>query len=141
LKGPEIFAKSRKFQDYNIAMPHIPRPRPAPDDALPPEEVRFTELRVEPWPDGRRVRVHLTLTPFQQNPNLDVILSDASGEEAGRVDIIETAEYRIVFTMHIRSAQASGPFSLKANISYPEIGVVATQTTSFEILPDSGGDN
>jgi hypothetical protein len=141
LKGPEIFAKTRKFQDYNIAMPPTPHARPLPDDALPPEEVRFSELRVEPWPDGRRIRVHLTLTPFQQNPNLDMTLSDETGAEAGRVDIIETIENRIVFTMHIRSALASGPFSLKANISYPEIGVVASQTISFNIPPASGGDH
>ncbi len=102
--------------------------------------MRFTELRVEPWPDGRRIRVHLTLTPFQQKPNLDVALTDASGNEAGQVAIIETAEHRIVFTMHIRSAQTTGPFTLTANISYPEHGVVATQTTSFEIEPPSGGD-
>lgn len=122
-------------------MAHLPRSRPTPEGALPPEEVRFTELRVEPWPDGRRIRVHMTLTPFQKNPSLDVTLTDAGGEKTGRVDIIETAEHRIVFTMHIRSAQTGGPFSLTANISYPEIGVVSTQTIRFEVQPPSGGDN
>jgi hypothetical protein len=121
-------------------MPHLPRLRPTPEDALPPTEMRFTELRVEPWPDGRRIRVHLTLTPFQQNPNLDVALSDSSGNDSGRVAIIETAEHRIVFTMHIRSAQITGPFTLTANISYPEQGVVAAQTILFEIQPPSGED-
>lgn len=121
-------------------MPPVPRLRPTPEDALPPLEVRFIELRVEPWPEGRRIRVHLTLTPFQQNPNIDVVLSDASGNDAGQAAIIETAEHRIVFTMHIRSAQLTGPFSLTANISYPEHGVIATQSISFEIQPPTGGE-
>ncbi|HEX7973527.1 MAG TPA: hypothetical protein VF498_03890 [Anaerolineales bacterium] len=42
---------------------HIP-----PEDALPPDQVRFIDLHVELWPDGRRVRVHAEITPFQQRP-------------------------------------------------------------------------
>ena len=33
------------------------------DIPLPPEEVRIRELTAEPWPDGRRVRVYVELTP------------------------------------------------------------------------------
>lgn len=73
-----------------------------PDDALPPGEIRFSEFLVEPWPDGRCLRVHLTLTPFQKNPNLDGILTD-DGEQ----------------------------YRLSATISYPGIGVVDQQSISL----------
>jgi hypothetical protein len=121
-------------------MPSLHHFRPIPDDALPPGEIRFSEFRVEPWPDGRRIRVHLTLTPFQQNPNLDVVLTDAGGQVIASTAIIETAENRMVFTMHIRSPQTAGEYSLSSSVSYPEIGVVDQQTISFEIRQSAGGE-
>jgi hypothetical protein len=114
--------------------------RPIPDDALPPAGIRFSELRVEPWPDGRRLRVHLTLTPFQKNPNLDVVLTDSNAQVIASSAIIETAENRMVFTMHIRTPQTTGQYELSATISYPEIGVVDQQSISFDIRQSAGGE-
>ncbi len=53
--------------------------RPTPGVGLPPAEVRFTELRIEPWPDGRRLRVHVSLTPFQNKPDLEAMILDEAG--------------------------------------------------------------
>jgi hypothetical protein len=121
-------------------MPSLHRPQALPGDAKPPLEVRITELRIEPWPDGRRIRVHLTLTPFLEDPSLEVILADDLGEEIARADIIETAENRIVFTLHIRNRSLSNVYLLTANLTYPETGNVDTRSIEFQIIPDSGGD-
>ncbi len=121
-------------------MPSLQRPRPLPEDAKHPQDVRITELRVEPWPDGRRIRVHLTITPFKENPSLDVILADDLGEEIARADIIETAENRIVFTLHIRTRSLNNSYQLTANITYPETGIVDTRSIAFQIDPASSGD-
>jgi hypothetical protein len=102
-------------------------------DARPPQEVRFTELRVEPWPDGRRVRVHVSLTPFQKNPNLEAVISDPAGNEVAHANIIETAEVRFVFTMHIRGEDVGGFYTLSANLNYGEIGHVDSRSFTFEI--------
>ena len=120
-------------------MPSLHRPH-NPADALPPAEVRFSELRVEPWPDGRRVRVHLTLTPFQQNPNLEAVLTDAAGQSIASTTVIETADTRMVFTMHIRTPQTAGQYQLSASISYPDLGVVDEQSTTFIIDQAAGGE-
>ena len=114
--------------------------RPPPPSALPPDQVRIVELRAEPWPGGRRVRVHLTITPFEQNPNLDVVLTAPDGSDAARTAIIETAEARIVFTMHNRSAVAAGSFTVTVHLSYSALGVVDTQSTTFTFDPAAGGD-
>ncbi len=121
-------------------MPAIHRLRPLPEGAKPPEEVRITELRVEPWPDGQRIRVHITLTPFQQNPNLDAILTRSDGEEVSRAAIIETVENRFVFTLHIRAPEAAGAYLLTATITYPDIGIVDEQSTSFDLGQSKGGE-
>ncbi len=104
-------------------------------DARPPAEVRFTELRVEPWPDGRRIRVHVSLTPFQKNPNLEAAITDANGREVSRASIIETADVRFVFTMHIRSEDVGGVYTLSANLNYEETGQVDARSFNFETHP------
>jgi len=108
-------------------------------DARPPANVRFTELRVEPWPDGKRVRVHVSLTPFQQSPNLDAVISDAAGNEVAHSSIIEIADVRFVFTMHIRSQTASAQYSLVARLGYEDIGAVEERSITFE-AEESGDD-
>ncbi len=101
-------------------------------DARAPSDVRFIELRVEPWPDGRRVRVHVSITPFQQNPNLDAVISDSTGQEVAHSSIIEIADVRFVFTMHIRSEAVHGQYNLVARLGYPDLGDVEERSVSFE---------
>jgi hypothetical protein len=119
-------------------MPSLHKHGSAPAGSLPPSEVRFTELRVEPWPDGRRVRVHITLTPFQENPSLEAVLSSADHQHLASASIIETIENRMVFTMHLRPAVAGVLYHLTAVILYPDLGVVDERSTSFEVHPDAG---
>jgi hypothetical protein len=109
-------------------------PNQPPEDGLPPEEVRFTELRVEPWPeDGRRIRIHLEINPFLQRPNLEVSIFNQQEEEAASIHIIETIETRMTFTMHIRGADpVDGQYTVKARLFYPEIGDVDQKQVSFE---------
>ena len=108
-------------------------------DARAPSDVRFTELRVEPWPDGRRVRVHVSLTPFQTNPNLDAVINNNVSEEVAHSSIIEIADVRFVFTMHIRSQNVKGQFTLVARLSYEDIGTVEERSVTFET--EEIGDN
>ena len=104
--------------------------RPAVD-SLPPAEVRFSELRVEPWPDGRRLRVHVTLTPFKEKPNLEASIKNEAGLEVSYASIIETAENRFVFTMHIRSQTIAGIYTLTASLNYPDLGTIDEKSISF----------
>ena len=43
---------------------------------LPPNQTRLLDLRAEPYPDGRRMRVALELTPFEQRPYIELTLTD-----------------------------------------------------------------
>ena len=103
----------------------------SPEDALPPEQVRFSELHVEPWPDGRRVRVHITITPFQKRPNLEARIVNKDEEETASISIIETMENKMVFTMHIRGPIDEDPFTLQVRLSYEEQGVVNQRDLEF----------
>jgi hypothetical protein len=101
-------------------------------DGKPPAEVHVTSLRAEPWPDGRRIRVLVTVTPFLERPDVTAFIYDSAGEEVSTVNIVETMDVRMAFTMHIRSPQVSGRYTLTAALSYEAAGEVDRQSIEFE---------
>jgi hypothetical protein len=104
-----------------------------PDGALPPMEVRFTGLTVEPWPDGKRILVLATTTPFQKPPDLQASIWDSAGNEVSTVHIVEFFEDRLAFTIHLRSQnKVDGHYILTAILSYPEFGKVDETKREFE---------
>lgn len=109
----------------------------SPEDGLPPAEVRINDLHVEPWPDGRRIRVHVDLTPFQKRPNLQARITGREGQEIASIAIIESMEARLVFTMHLRMPDPKGRYSLTLALNYDDIGLVDERTLDFEVHPES----
>ncbi len=104
-------------------------------DLLPPEEVRILKLRAEPWPDGRRVKVFIELTPFQQKPSLDLTISNMQGEELAYAAVIETMVFRLVITLHLPPEVPSGSYRLAGSLYYPDQPPVHTAEYLFD-LPD-----
>lgn len=102
---------------------------------VPPEEMRFLELRAEPVRDDGplRTRVYLEVTPFRKRPHIDVILTGADGAEIASVNIIEPMQRKNVITMHIRGPQQSGVFTLHARLYYPDGPECDTAEHRFEI--------
>ncbi len=117
---------------------HYPFP---PDEALPPEKVRITELKVEPWEDGRRMRVQVEVTPFEKRPNLTAVITGLDGEEITSTSIVEVMDLKMVFTMHLRVPEVADKYRLTASISYEEEGVVAEQTITFVPTAGRGEDS
>lgn len=113
-------------------------PLQPPEGGLPPAEVRFLDVHIEPWSeDWRKVRVHLQITPFLERPNIEVIIKDPQEEEVASIYIVESIDDRMVFTMHIRSPEINrGSFTLQASLQYPEAGTVAQERVVFNTLPD-----
>ncbi|NPV77723.1 MAG: hypothetical protein HPY59_15285 [Anaerolineae bacterium] len=105
------------------------------EDALPPSQVHFTRLSAEPWSDGRRIRVNLELSPFQQPPNLILAVHDHEGNEVSRIVFVEAQETSLTFTMHLRGSALPGHYSLTASVSYPEIEEFNPTTIHFSVHP------
>ena len=114
---------------------HNPFTFEPPENALPPSEVRFNELRVEQWPDGQRVRVHVDITPFQKRPDLEATIVDADGKEIANTLIIETLENLLVFTMHLHPDSPGQELTLKAALSYQDLGTVDEGKVTFTTHP------
>jgi hypothetical protein len=88
---------------------------------LPPEEVRLRELRVEPWPDGRRVKVSLEIEPFQKRPSADLVVSNAAGEEVAGANILETFSRKLEVNLHLREANPAGEYRLAVVLYYQKL--------------------
>ena len=95
---------------------------PDPNDPpRPPEDVRLRELRAEPWPDGRRVKVNLELTPFQKRPSAEVRLDDPTGAEAAHTAILETVNRKMAFNLHLQPGCPAGEYSLNVTVYYQKL--------------------
>jgi hypothetical protein len=89
---------------------------------LPPQEVRIQELKALPWQDGRRVQVYLEITPFQKRPSSEISITNVNGDELAFISIIESIGRNMEFTMHLRGAELTGPFSVSVILFYFEDG-------------------
>ncbi len=85
---------------------------------LPPQEVRLKGLRIEPWADGRRVRVLVEITPFQKRPNLEVVIRSASEEQVAQVSVIEIFSRKLEFNMHLQQDKPGGEYTVRAVLYY-----------------------
>lgn len=99
-----------------------------------PEETRITALTAEPYPDGRRLRVNLEITPFQKRPHIEVALTNAEGDEVASTSIVEPLSWKIEFTMHIRG-ELRNPYKLSARLYYPDGPSTEPLEFSFDIQP------
>jgi hypothetical protein len=118
---------------------------------LPSEETRFLDLRAEPYPDGKRVRVNLELTPFLHRPEIELTLTDPTGQTFTSATVIETAGRKLEHTLHIRtlsgakgrtsqgardtSHSARGTFTLAAHLPYPDLGEIYHREATIDLPP------
>jgi len=99
---------------------------------LPPEEVRLSALKAEPWPDGRRVRIYLEVDPFQKRPSADLIITNAAGDEVARANILETISRKMEINMHLREDKPGGEYNVQAVVYYQKLSPVGEEPASQE---------
>lgn len=105
-------------------------------ERFPPEAVRILDLRAEPYPDQRRLRVGLELTPFQKRPEIEIDLTDPEGNPAGSASIIEPMGWKLELTLHVRARSLPPPvgvFHLTAALSYPDLPDLDRRTIAIEL--------
>ena len=98
---------------------------------LPPKEVRITAASAQPAPDGRRVALSITLTPFLEYPNLEVVLYRPDGEEERSLTIIGTMERDLLVTLHIRQP-LPGDYRAQIDLIY-DGEILQTQHVIFSL--------
>jgi hypothetical protein len=113
----------------------------ASEAPVPPAEVRVRTLDARARPDGVRVDVHLELTPFQQRPNIEVVIKNAAGSQVAALSVIEAIDPKMDFTMHIRQPEPGSSYTLAVQVFYSDVEANAPsnggQKSASEILQKS----
>ena len=81
---------------------------------LPTDEIRIRKLRVEPYPDGRRVRVYIEVDPFQKRPSAELSITNQEGVEIASASIVESMTRKMEIVMHLRENQPQGSYIIHA---------------------------
>ena len=103
---------------------------------LPPREVRITEVEARPAPDGRRVALLITLTPFLEYPNLEVVLYRPDGEEERSLTVVGTMDRRLALTLHVKQP-LPGEYRARVDLIH-EGDVLQTKQAVFSLLEPIG---
>ncbi len=106
------------------------------EDRLPPDEVRIRDFKVEPYSDGRRVRVTLQLTPFQKRPSGEIVITNALGERVAEASIVETMEVTSEYTLHLRTPDRSGTFTARVIVFYSQPIEEITEGNQIIAMPE-----
>jgi hypothetical protein len=102
---------------------------------LPPGEVRIRTLAVEPYPDGKRLRLSLELTPFQKPPSGEVFVTDMFGNQVAAASIIEAIEATMQLTLHLRTPDPQGEYTARLIIFYSDEIDTVTEGDQIVAMP------
>jgi hypothetical protein len=82
----------------------------------PPDKVRIVEVQARPLPDGRRVWVQVTLTPFVECPSFDVTLLRPDGTVERTLSVVNALERTTALTMHLGRADAAPEYVARVEL-------------------------
>ncbi len=107
-----------------------------------PHQVEITDVQARPLPDGRRVLVQVTLTPFVENPTFDVTILRPDGELERSLSVVSAMDRTSTLTMHLRGAPGAGGYIARVEL-YHDQAVLQTRDVHFAMPTpaDFPGDN
>ena len=103
------------------------------------EDVRFNQLGLYVYDDRRRIAVGFDITPFLERPSVEVTITNAAGEVAANLTVIETMQPNFNLTMHLRDKNPADPYQIEAILFYQatdgERKLVDNMTKTFKTAP------
>jgi hypothetical protein len=86
----------------------------------------------EPFLDNRRVRLTINIEPFQQPPDIEIVVSNPAGQRVTEATIIGAPNKRITLTVHLRDEVVEGVYRFQFSLGYQDIGIV--DRTELELI-------
>lgn len=111
------------------------------DHLVPRDQVRITRLEAVPYPDGRRIKVQLDVTPFRERPNFEIGIRDESGALVAGTSVVASMHFKMEFVLHLRGVHTpGGDYQLHILLYYDDINAPQdTQEITLHIPPADGG--
>jgi hypothetical protein len=111
------------------------------DDLLPRDEVRVENVKAAPYPDGRRVHVEITVTPFRERPNLEIAILNAESRIVSNASAIAIMNFRVALTMHLRGVtDSAGDYSVRVQLYYEDVTTPQDTHTAALSIPHEPPD-
>jgi hypothetical protein len=117
------------FPDPNLA----PKPR---------EDIQLESLDLSPYPDGRRVKVDIAITPFMpmDRPNLEISVTDEYENLVASLSVVETNTPTLDLTVHLKTDEPPrGQYTFQVDLYYDHIQHSLHKSIRLpEDMPDTG---
>ena len=102
----------------------------------PPDRVQIRSIEIDPYPDRRRMKTHLVLEPFQEPPDIEIMIFDSAGEEVASSRIIQPTQNVLELTLHLRHEPVDRRHTMRVLIRNDESEIVSQEEKSF-LIPGS----
>lgn len=84
----------------------------------PRENIKVETLDAEAYPDGRRVRVTVKMTPFSERPSLVIEALNTVGDVLAQVDVLEAMTKQVSLTLHLRGPLPEPQATVRAQLYF-----------------------
>ena len=98
---------------------------------LPPDEVCIEHAAAQPYTEGTRVQVTITLSPFQEKPNLAISIVDHNNETLVTAEVLEPISITTEITLHMKPTNPDLCHTLVVNLYYEENEYQDTKAIEF----------
>ncbi len=98
---------------------------------LPASEVHIEHAAAQPYTDGTRIQVTITLSPFQEKPNLGISIVDQNNETLVTAEVLEPISITTEITLHIKPSEPHLCHTLVVNLYYEENEYQDTKVVEF----------
>ncbi len=85
------------------------------------DNVRFNQLGLFVYEDGRRIAVGFDITPFQERPSIEISVINSAGIDSAKLSVIEAIEPQFNLTMHLRDSEPINPYTIEAILYYQSL--------------------
>ena len=91
----------------------------------PRDEIKVEKVTPAPYPDNRRIKVTVEVTPFRERPNLEITILDADGKRVSNTSAIALMNFRSVYVLHLRGlTDTTGSYTVRTQLYYESLDEV-----------------
>lgn len=88
----------------------------------PRDEVRIERVAATPYPDRYRVHVEVEVTPFREQPNLEIAITDQNGRAAATATVVALMGFKVAFNLHLRGVDdPAGSYAVRVQLYYEDV--------------------
>lgn len=107
----------------------------------PPDEIKIEKINASPYPDNRRVKVSITVTPFRERPNLEITILDANGRPVANTSAIGLMNFATSYVLHLRGVQdPAGTYTIRVQLFYESLDEIQDTCEADMRIPPATSD-